>query len=140
VTTDSTSTSGGNAAETPVAALWGVTLDCREPFQLATFYQQLGGGEIVFVDDHSTHLRIGSFHLGFQRDPDHRRPTWPAPDTPQQCHVDFTTRDLDAAEAAAVAAGAERASHQPDPSLFRVLLDPAGHPFCLSRWGTDSGH
>jgi hypothetical protein len=120
---------------TPIAVLWGATLDCPEPDELAAFYQRIVGGEIVFSDDQSTHLQVGRFHLGFQRDPDYRPPTWPLPDIPQQCHVDLSTPDLDTAETAAVALGASRAVHQPDPSLFRVLLDPAGHPFCLSAWG-----
>jgi hypothetical protein len=32
----------------------------------------------------------------------------------------------------AVALGATEASHQPDPDKWRVLIDPIGHPFCLS--------
>jgi hypothetical protein len=30
-----------------------------------------------------------------------------------------------------LAIGARRADVQPEPSAFRVYLDPAGHPFCL---------
>ncbi|WP_442858944.1 VOC family protein [Arthrobacter sp. CAN_A6] len=28
--------------------------------------------------------------------------------------------------------GATPAEHQPTPGQWRVLLDPAGHPFCLT--------
>ena len=38
--------------------------------------------------------------------------------------------DLDAAVSDAVAAGARLAEFQPQDDV-RVLLDPAGHPFCL---------
>jgi Glyoxalase-like domain len=40
--------------------------------------------------------------------------------------------DLDAAVADAVALGARVAAFQPQDNV-RVLLDPAGHPFCLCR-------
>ena len=45
-------------------------------------------------------------------------------------HLDLEVDDLDAAVAHAVDAGAELASYQPQENV-RVLLDPAGHPFCL---------
>ena len=47
-------------------------------------------------------------------------------------HFDFQVDDLDAAVADAVALGAKLATHQPQEHV-RVLLDPAGHPFCLCR-------
>jgi len=122
-----------------VTALWGVTLDCPHPLGLAEFYQRIGGGEIAVRTTNFAELRIGGFALGFQRDPDHRAPTWPTGEVPQQCHVDFSTPDLDTAQADAIAAGARLASYQPSPDVFRVLLDPAGHPFCLTTWGTPAG-
>jgi hypothetical protein len=45
-------------------------------------------------------------------------------------HIDIAVEDLEAAVAWAVAAGATLAPHQPQQQV-RVLLDPAGHPFCL---------
>jgi hypothetical protein len=45
-------------------------------------------------------------------------------------HFDFQVGDLDSAVADAVALGASLASAQPQDKV-RVLLDPAGHPFCL---------
>jgi hypothetical protein len=47
-------------------------------------------------------------------------------------HLDFQVADLDAAVAAAVALGAETATRQPQAHV-RVLIDPAGHPFCLCK-------
>jgi len=47
-------------------------------------------------------------------------------------HFDFQVADLDSAVAEAVALGASVAAHQPQDNV-RVLLDPAGHPFCLCR-------
>jgi hypothetical protein len=45
-------------------------------------------------------------------------------------HLDLQVDDLDEAVAHAVEAGAELASFQPQEKV-RVMLDPAGHPFCL---------
>ena len=45
-------------------------------------------------------------------------------------HLDIEVDDLDAAAAAAL--GARVAEYQPRDNI-RVLLDPAGHPFCLCR-------
>jgi hypothetical protein len=45
-------------------------------------------------------------------------------------HLDFEVTDLDEAVARALALGAELPEHQPQEDV-RVLLDPAGHPFCL---------
>jgi hypothetical protein len=47
-------------------------------------------------------------------------------------HFDFQVGDLDSAVEDAVALGATLADAQPQENV-RVLLDPAGHPFCLCR-------
>lgn len=122
-----------------VAALAGATLDCLHPHELARFYQHLGGGEIVYSSATFVYLAVDGFGLGFQRDSTYRAPTWPDPTTPQQAHVDFRTTELDRAEAAAVSAGARRPAVQPNPDAWRVLLDPSGHPFCFSTYGTSIG-
>jgi hypothetical protein len=44
----------------------------------------------------------------------------------------MSVKDLDVAEAAAIKVGATKATTQPSPELWRVLLDPAGHPFCIT--------
>jgi hypothetical protein len=59
-------------------------------------------------------------------------PTWPQGPVPKQAHLDLDVDDLDQAEMRAVSLGAVRADFQEAPDRFRVLLDPAGHPFCLS--------
>ena len=55
-----------------------------------------------------------------------------AGDQRMQLHLDLAVDDLDAATAHAVEVGARLAEHQPQDDV-RVLLDPAGHPFCLFR-------
>jgi hypothetical protein len=59
-------------------------------------------------------------------------PSWPDPGSPKQLHLDLACEDLDAAVAAAVGHGAVEAAEQPSPERWRVMTDPAGHPFCLS--------
>ncbi|MET7990769.1 VOC family protein [Amycolatopsis sp. NPDC005232] len=43
----------------------------------------------------------------------------------------LAVEDLDNAEREAIRLGATKETHQPGPERFRVLRDPAGHPFCL---------
>jgi Glyoxalase-like domain len=47
-------------------------------------------------------------------------------------HLDFQVGDLEDALAEALALGTTLADHQPQDNV-RVLIDPAGHPFCLCR-------
>jgi hypothetical protein len=70
--------------------------------------------------------------LGFQRVAGYRAPQWPGQDVPQQFHLDFRADDLDAVEELALELGAAKPDHQPGDGRWRVLLDPAGHPFCLT--------
>lgn len=122
-----------------VATLAGVTLDCPDPHQLAEFYQHIGGGQLVFTSETFVYLAVAGFGLAFQHDPGYRPPSWPEPGMPQRAHIDFRTSELDQSEAAAPAAGATRPASQPNPNVWRVLLDPDGHPFCLSTYGTSAG-
>jgi hypothetical protein len=44
--------------------------------------------------------------------------------------------DLDASIKLVLGAGGRVAAHQPpdrDPKSLRIMLDPAGHPFCLCQ-------
>ncbi|WP_020390650.1 VOC family protein [Kribbella catacumbae] len=122
-----------------VAPFWGPTLDCPEPLVLAEFYQRICGGEIAISTESYAELRLGTANLGFQRDLNYRAPTWPDPRVPQQCHLDFKAADLDAEELRVIAAGATKTAVQPHPAVFRVFLDPAGHAFCLTTYGTEAG-
>jgi len=70
--------------------------------------------------------------LSTQRVADDRPPEWPGGGVPQQVSLDLAVDDLDTAEDAAPAVEARRAATQPSPERWRVLLDPAGHPFSLT--------
>jgi hypothetical protein len=57
-------------------------------------------------------------------------------DSDKQFHLDLKVDDIPAAEQAAVALGATAPERQPGET-WRVLLDPDGHPFCMTRWPVD---
>lgn len=117
----------------PIGRLDVAAFDCPDPVVLASFYQLVVGGEIVPHDDEWIELHTSDGKLAFQRIDDHRPPTWPTGDRPQQAHLDIDVDDLDVGEAQALEIGAVKAAVQPHPESFRVFLDPAGHPFCLVR-------
>ncbi len=114
-----------------IARFPSVVLDCDEPGRLATFYGALLDWK-VSEDGHWAEVRnaAGDQCICFQQVDDYQRPEWPGQQRPQQMHIDVMVDDLDSAEAAVLELGATRADHQPG-TTFRVLLDPAGHPFCL---------
>lgn len=112
----------------------GVVLNAPDARALAYFYRDLLEWKIADDDpDWCTMGMPGSpVNLAFQTEKLYQRPTWPAaPDTQQMMlHLDIEVTDLAAAVEDAVALGAELPEHQPQEKV-RVLLDPAGHPFCL---------
>lgn len=113
---------------------WGVVLDCADVAQLAHFYAELRGWKIHKIDESDASLDAGEgvAYLSVQRNPGYVRPSWPAQPGQQQMqlHLDFEVTDLAAETARAIALGATLAEYQPQENV-RVLLDPAGHPFCL---------
>ncbi|MFJ4004942.1 VOC family protein [Streptomyces sp. NPDC090023] len=110
-----------------------VTFDCPDPAELARFYGEALGLPVVHSTDDFVLLgQEGAAGLGFNRLADYRRPTWPSASQEKQAHIDLGVDDLDAARARLLALGAVEPEFQPDPDRWRVLLDPAGHPFCVS--------
>ena len=112
--------------------LGSVSLDCPDPSALARFYATLLGVEVAYDTEGFAALRLDGAWLSMQKVEDYRPPTWPDPEVPQQAHLDFAVADLEAAEEAALTAGATTAATQPSPDRWRVMLDPAGHPFCVT--------
>jgi predicted enzyme related to lactoylglutathione lyase len=120
-----------------------VTLDCFDAEALAMFYADVFGWEInardgtgwVQVRDPS-----GGVGLNFQADDAYEPPTWPEESGEQakMMHFELLVDDVQAAVDFAVRAGGREAPHQPadrDQARIRVMLDPAGHPFCLFAHG-----
>ena len=110
-----------------------VTLDCTESPPLAAFWAAMLGGDEIPIRDGLIVIRTGWVWLAALEVPDYIAPTWPTGDIPQQIHLDLAVTDLDVAATEAIQRGARLASYQPSPDEWRVLLDPAGHPFCLTN-------
>jgi catechol 2,3-dioxygenase-like lactoylglutathione lyase family enzyme len=124
----------------------GVCLDCGDAEELAAFYSRLLGWEITARDAEDTRLGgagwigmqdpNGGVGLNFQAEEWYQPPVWPEEPGAQakMLHFEIAVEDLDAAIAHAVAAGARVADRQPadrPADELRIMLDPAGHPFCL---------
>lgn len=109
-------------------------LDAPDGVALARFYARLLGWPIAKQEDDGAAIQVPgtSSYLAFQSSPGYLPPAWPAAEGSQQtmAHLDVAVDDLAAAVAEAVELGATVADFQPQDGV-RVLLDPAGHPFCL---------
>jgi hypothetical protein len=117
---------------TAVARLAAVSLDSSDPSGLAEFYRQLLDLEVFFTSDDFVALKGAGVLITMQRVEGYVRPDWPTGPIPKQVHLELAVQDLEAAERGALALGATKADAQPNPDHWRVLLDPAGHPFCIT--------
>lgn len=136
-TDDTTKTSTTDSTTTPAARLAMVTLDCADPRVEAAFWSAMLGWDVAAVEDEYAMLTGPTSALGFGRVPDYQPPTWPDTGGTKQFHFDLAVDDIPTAEARAVQLGASVPEDQPGET-WRVLLDPAGHPFCLTdakNWG-----
>ncbi|MFF4791515.1 VOC family protein [Streptomyces sp. NPDC001276] len=110
-----------------------VTFDCADPAEMAHFYGELLGMSVLFSSEDFVLLgKEGATGLGFNRLADYRPPTWPDPAQEKQAHIELGVDDLDVAEKRLLDLGAFKPGFQPQPERWRVLLDPAGHPFCIT--------
>jgi predicted enzyme related to lactoylglutathione lyase len=112
----------------------GVVLNAPDARTLAYFYRDLFGWSLAADEPDWCTMPIpeARANLAFQTEALYEPPTWPAMIGKQQMmlHLDIGVTDLEAAVHDAVALGAELPAHQPQDDV-RVMLDPAGHPFCL---------
>ena len=117
-----------------VGRLASISVDCPDTDRLADFYSRLLGLEEAFAtpDRGVVALAGAGPMLTLMRVDSYVAPSWPEGPQRQQLHLDVAVEDLDSATEAAVALGATSAGHQPAPQQWRVLLDPVGHPFCLT--------
>ncbi len=117
----------------PVGKVAAISLDTTDPEILSKFYQELLGYDVVFESDEFIALKgAGGVGLAVQRVADHVAPTWPSASIPKQIHLELSVKNLEDAETQALALGASKPDAQPSPDNWRVLLDPAGHPFCIT--------
>jgi catechol 2,3-dioxygenase-like lactoylglutathione lyase family enzyme len=118
----------------PTFRIETICIDCADAQAMADFYGRLLGWEPTIREPSWVLMRdpAGGTGLSFQAAPHYREPVWPERVGAQDkmLHLDIRVDDLDAAVEHALAAGARLAGEQPQERV-RVLLDPAGHPFCL---------
>jgi catechol 2,3-dioxygenase-like lactoylglutathione lyase family enzyme len=114
----------------PAMGLWAVTIDVPDAPALARFYADLLGMEITYDGPEGALISGYGKSVMFQPVSGYSAPRWPDPAYPQQAHLDILVDDLDAGQARALELGASRLGGGAE--RFRVLADPAGHPFCLS--------
>lgn len=127
---------GTTAEAAPVARLAMVTLDAPETAPLARFWSAVLGWPVVVESEDYAMLSGPSHALGIGRIDDYERPDWPDVGR-KQFHLDLAADDVEAAAARCIELGATRPEEQPGETWV-VLLDPAGHPFCVtdaSAWG-----
>ncbi len=122
-----------------------VTIGAPNPRALAAFYERLLGWSVsreegpkpgAPPDAGWAQLRPPPGEAGptlnFEYEADYVPPVWPSVAGEQQImeHLDIGVENLEEAVAWALEAGATLAEYQPQEHV-RVMLDPAGHPFCL---------
>ena len=121
-----------------LASLKMVTLDSSDVRRDAAFWAEVLGWEPVHTQDEYAMLSgPGGIALGLGLVEGHVAPGWPNEHGSKQFHLDLAVDDLDAAAQEVVGLGGSLPDEQPGET-WRVLLDPSGHPFCLTQaanWG-----
>ena len=132
-------------AAQPAMAVTSVTVSAPDPRELAAFYARMLGWSVVqeyparpgeppeagWAQVRPPAGSVGP-RLNFEWEAQYAPPVWPSKADQQQImeHLDIAVNDVDEAVAWAISAGARVADHQPQDHV-RVMLDPAGHPFCF---------
>jgi catechol-2,3-dioxygenase len=117
---------------TAIARLGAIALDAPDVARLARFYSDALDLEVIFENETFVALKGAGVLLTIQQVADLPPVTWPEGEVPKQIHLDLAVEDLDTSEKALLAVGATKAGTQPSPDRWRVLIDPAGHPFCIT--------
>ncbi|MEV0583628.1 VOC family protein [Nonomuraea sp. NPDC050310] len=108
-----------------------VAFDAADIERVAAFYRELTGWQVVRrITDWITLQAPDGQEIAFQLVPEHRPPSWPGQERPQQVHLDLLVDDHQAAAARALALGA---THLADGPTWITLADPAGHPIDLCQ-------
>ncbi len=102
------------------------------PGVLAAFWAELLAGQVAFTSGTAVAVKTDRVLLTAMQIDGYEPPTWRDGGVPKQMHLDLAVDDLDVAETEALRLGATRAAEQPAADRRRILIDPAGHPFCLS--------
>lgn len=116
---------------TPTPELKMITLDCADARRSGEFWSALLGWDLAHAEDAYAMLTGPATNLGFGTVPDYEPPAWPNPHGSKQFHFDLACDDVAATEQRCLELGATLAEPQPGET-WRVLVDPGGHPFCLT--------
>lgn len=115
---------------------WNVVLDSDHADELSLFYEKLLGWTRFPGEEYTVLANVEQqgfpTWITFQQVDDYVPPVWPAtPEEQQQmAHLDFHVEDVGEAVKYALSCGATMSDIQFE-DIWRVMLDPAGHPFCL---------
>lgn len=117
-----------------LSSIIGIAFDCPNANELADFYVSLSGWKKEISTNEWAALRTPEgILLVFQTVENYAPPVWPWEKAKQQqmVHIDFKVENLSKSVAHAIKCGAKKANVQfYDTST--TMIDPAGHPFCLS--------
>lgn len=128
------------SSESPGFRWNAVCIDCAPGNyeSVVAFYRDMLGLQVADEEGGWAKLRDpqGRMEINVQAEDWYIPPVWPesVPAQTKMMHFEVQVDEVDAAVARAIELGAREAPQQPadrDPSTLRVMLDPAGHPFCL---------
>ena len=118
--------------------LSSIVLDCSNVEELSNFYMNLLGWERKEYDHGEDGIWVvlsnkeeSTTRITFQEIEDYQKPVWPEQKGEQQqmVHFDFYSDDVEKSVEHAISLGAKLAENQFGD--WKVLIDPAGHPFCI---------
>lgn len=115
---------------------WNTVLDSDHADELSSFYEKLLGWTRFQGEEYTVLVNLEQegvpTWITFQQVDDYTPPVWPATldEQQQMAHLDFHVADVEAGVRHALACGATLSDIQFD-ERWRVMIDPAGHPFCI---------
>ena len=120
--------------------VYALTLDCVDAKALGRFYAALLNWEMgAYEEEYAWVYKPGTRQgempcVMMQQNPEYVPPVWPEEPGAQQqmAHLDVAVTDLEAAVRHAITCGAAVSQSQFSKD-WTVMIDPAGHPFCLCR-------
>ncbi len=118
-----------------LATLKMLTLDSADAERDGAFWSEVLGWEVAHSGDGYAMLTGPDHALGFGKVEGYAAPGWPNENGSKQFHLDLAVDDLEATAGTLVELGATRPEEQPGEGRWLVLLDPSGHPFCLTQAG-----